>query len=153
MSGCRDAMEGPTPPICRPESMRRTMVGGRRVFWWRRLQPIYIQFERCSFIAVIATITCFPGRLDRPHRRWDLKKGLALQQRCPSWAHGLSDGDARAPGGRGCSLVTHALLQGQCLFLCSGLGDPTSMEEVGGHEHGFLAQDMRLNGGLRSTCP
>jgi len=99
---------------------------------------------------VIGNESLFPGRLDPPSPRMDLKKGLA-SARVPSLGYMVLSEGCGAPVARDCSTsVTHAFFK--AMFCSSGSASVIhAMEGGGGHETRFLARTHRLMGGLRKA--
>lgn len=141
-----DAMEGPTPISALIHAATMVAAG---VFLIARMFPVFEQVPvAMDVIAWTGALTAFLGATIAITQN-DIKKGLAYSTMSQLGYMVMAMG-VGAYGAGLFHLMTHAYFKAM-LFLCSG-SVIHGMEAVVGHDP-FLAQDMRLMGGLRKFMP
>ncbi|WP_019501654.1 NAD(P)H-quinone oxidoreductase subunit 5 [Pseudanabaena sp. PCC 6802] len=141
-----DAMEGPTPISALIHAATMVAAG---VFLIARMFPVFEELPAVmNTIAWTGTFTAFLGASIAITQN-DIKKGLAYStiSQLGYMVMGMGVG---AYGAGLFHLMTHAYFKAM-LFLCSG-SVIHGMEGVVGHDP-FVAQDMRVMGGLRKYMP
>lgn len=141
-----DAMEGPTPISALIHAATMVAAG---VFLVARMFPVFEHLPTVmNTIAWTGAFTAFLGASIAITQN-DIKKGLAYStiSQLGYMVMGLGVG---AYGAGLFHLMTHAYFKAM-LFLCSG-SVIHGMEGVVGHDP-FVAQDMRVMGGLRKYMP